>query len=682
MLRINSQSDDDRQLALRALTWVAYAKRPLFVGELQEALAIEPSATCLDADNLLDLGIVLSVCAGLIIVDETTSVVRLIHYTTQHYFDGIQAREFGMAHSMIAGDCLVYLSFDGFTDMTFNEDVDQDSVQKLLEAHPLVAYSQYFLLHAADAPNQLDLQTGIEDFLEHATSWRSFWRHMFSYELAAPWSFIDWPPTPSFLWISAASGLLQLASRILNEPESAHPDISCLSVAAFYGHSEMVELLLKSGANVNAPAGYYGTVLQASLFWGNQALVQLLINNGADVNVEGGQMGNALQAASYLGREDSIQLLIEHGANVNATAGYYGTALQAASYGGHEVVVRLLLERGANVNAQGGIYGTALRAASRWGHDRVVQLLMDHGADVNSRVKFQGRAMQIWMRGGYEPAGRHLVERRLGIDVNAGGWSYGTALQAASRWGDEGLVRLLLDRDANVNEEGGEYGTALQAAAHGGNKSVVRLLIERGADVNALSGHYGTALQAAAGWGHHEIVRLLIERGSDVNLVGGHYGTPLQAASAWGHLPIVELLVERGADVNATAINSAATVPRTATSAWSWDTTRFFLARGVDVREWDGYYGTALQAASACGHEGVVEYLLEHGATVDASGHHGTALQAAAHEGEERVVRLLVQRGADVNQIGRHGTALHAASQMGHEQIAQWLIEQATDVNT
>jgi hypothetical protein len=228
--------------------------------------------------------------------------------------------------------------------------VDQDSVQKLLEAHPLVAYSQYFLLHAADAPNQLDLQTKIEDFLEHATSWRSFWRRhatswrpfwrrIFNHELAAPWSFIDGPQTPSFLWISAASNLLQLANHVLNEPESAHPDISCLYVAVFYGHIEMAEFLLKSGANVNAPAGYYGTVLQASLFWGNQALVQLLIDNGADVNVEGGQMGNALQAASYQGREDSVQFLIEHGANVNAMAGHYGTALQAASYGGHEVVV-------------------------------------------------------------------------------------------------------------------------------------------------------------------------------------------------------------------------------------------------------------------------------------------------------------------------------------------------------
>ncbi|KAJ7348540.1 hypothetical protein DFH08DRAFT_1000478 [Mycena albidolilacea] len=101
-----------------------------------------------------------------------------------------------MAHPMIARDCLAYLSFDGFAEMMVNADVDQDSVQEVLEAHHLVAYSQYFLLHAADVPDQLDLQSKIKDFLDHATSWCSFWR--------------------------------QLASGTLNGPEGAYPDISCL----------------------------------------------------------------------------------------------------------------------------------------------------------------------------------------------------------------------------------------------------------------------------------------------------------------------------------------------------------------------------------------------------------------------------------------------------------------------
>jgi hypothetical protein len=92
MERIDHQNEDDRQLAHSVLTWVAYAVRPLLVNELREALAIEPGAESVDPDNLLDTDIILSVCAGLVIVDEVMSVVRLIHYTTQEYMHTIQPR--------------------------------------------------------------------------------------------------------------------------------------------------------------------------------------------------------------------------------------------------------------------------------------------------------------------------------------------------------------------------------------------------------------------------------------------------------------------------------------------------------------------------------------------------------------------------------------------------------------
>ncbi|KAJ7076752.1 hypothetical protein B0H15DRAFT_1004565, partial [Mycena belliarum] len=59
--RILSQSSEDKELALRTLTWVAYTKRPLAVAELLEALAIEPGAAAIDTDNLLDISIVLAV---------------------------------------------------------------------------------------------------------------------------------------------------------------------------------------------------------------------------------------------------------------------------------------------------------------------------------------------------------------------------------------------------------------------------------------------------------------------------------------------------------------------------------------------------------------------------------------------------------------------------------------------
>ncbi|KAJ6574297.1 hypothetical protein B0H19DRAFT_985951, partial [Mycena capillaripes] len=85
MKRITQQNEESRSTAYSTLTWVANAKRPLTALELQTALAIEPGTKALDKDNMLDIDIILSVCAGLIIIDEQVSVVRLVHYTTQEY---------------------------------------------------------------------------------------------------------------------------------------------------------------------------------------------------------------------------------------------------------------------------------------------------------------------------------------------------------------------------------------------------------------------------------------------------------------------------------------------------------------------------------------------------------------------------------------------------------------------
>ncbi|KAJ7798406.1 hypothetical protein B0H14DRAFT_33850 [Mycena olivaceomarginata] len=88
--RINQQPEDDRQLAWRTLSWVLHAMRPLQPSQLREALAIEPAATSLDPERRTDMDIILSVCAGLVVVNEADKKVRLIHYSTQTYLQSIQ----------------------------------------------------------------------------------------------------------------------------------------------------------------------------------------------------------------------------------------------------------------------------------------------------------------------------------------------------------------------------------------------------------------------------------------------------------------------------------------------------------------------------------------------------------------------------------------------------------------
>jgi ankyrin repeat protein len=72
-------------------------------------------------------------------------------------------------------------------------------------------------------------------------------------------------------------------------------------------------------------------------------------------------------------------------------------------------------------------------------------------------------------------------------DINAIHRGIGTPLQRAVTWHGkdmEGMVKLLLDRGADVKTNAGETENALHAAATIGNIDIVKLLIEHGADVN------------------------------------------------------------------------------------------------------------------------------------------------------------------------------------------------------
>ncbi|KAJ6449279.1 hypothetical protein C8R45DRAFT_849855, partial [Mycena sanguinolenta] len=137
---IGNRNKQDRRIAHSALIWVVNAKRPLTAQELREALAIVPSSTQLEEDSLLDMELIISVCAGLLITDAVVSTVRLVHYTAQEYLSGVIADQFPTAQVDIAHTLLTLLTFEqGYTN-------DEGPGSALLR------YAQYCLVHAAGEP--------------------------------------------------------------------------------------------------------------------------------------------------------------------------------------------------------------------------------------------------------------------------------------------------------------------------------------------------------------------------------------------------------------------------------------------------------------------------------------------------------------------------------------------------
>jgi len=107
MKRIDNQNNYDRQLSYKILSWMTFSRRPLSLRELQHALAVEKSDTKFDEKNVPDQDMLTSVCAGLVTIDQERSVFRLIHYTTQEYFQRVGKIRFPTAEKEISA----YLSY-------------------------------------------------------------------------------------------------------------------------------------------------------------------------------------------------------------------------------------------------------------------------------------------------------------------------------------------------------------------------------------------------------------------------------------------------------------------------------------------------------------------------------------------------------------------------------------------
>jgi hypothetical protein len=78
MHRIGQQNYDHQLLAHNVLMWIANARRPLTVLELQYALSVEINATTIDEECLEVEDVFLSTCAGIVICDEGSKTVRLV----------------------------------------------------------------------------------------------------------------------------------------------------------------------------------------------------------------------------------------------------------------------------------------------------------------------------------------------------------------------------------------------------------------------------------------------------------------------------------------------------------------------------------------------------------------------------------------------------------------------------
>jgi len=140
--------------------------------------------------------------------------------------------------------------------------------------------------------------------------------------------------------------------------------------------------------------------------------------------------------------------------------------------------------------------------------------LLNRGFDPNTKNEKGQPGLTVAMQERSLQAARALLAAPA-TDVNALNAAGETALMMAALKGDMDGATMLLERGAQVNKSGW---TPLHYAATGPEPRLVRLLIDRGAELNARSPNGTTPLMMAAQYGSEDSVNLLLERGADPKL--------------------------------------------------------------------------------------------------------------------------------------------------------------------
>ena len=371
------------------------------------------------------------------------------------------------------------------------------------------------------------------------------------------------------LCIAAEYDNSHITSLLLEHGASVDPDLPDgrrpLFLAVAGGHQNTALLLLKHNPKLALRDEYGNTLLHLAAHHGLTGIAEYLINKLDDIDIDSKNEDEytPLQTAAISGSAAMIKVLLDNGASIEAESGVghqksghenskkpsNTSPLSLAVKNGQTACALLLLDKGAKCQLDPWSDWTLLHEAAEAGNLQVLRRLHKQGMDINQASSDGETPLYL------ATINQDLIMVAFILSFNPNlnppiFDSQITPLHMAAWLGASEIVRLLLERGADIRVKTEDGVSPLCAAALAGNRDTLKILISHGPDLDTPDNSGSTPLLHSIEKESVDCVSLLLNEGASTAMVQKSADTPLHAAVERGNLEIMELLFHAKADIN------------------------------------------------------------------------------------------------------------------------------------
>ncbi|OBS24206.1 hypothetical protein FPOA_04753 [Fusarium poae] len=480
---------------------------------------------------------------------------------------------------------------------------------------------------------------------------------------------------------------------------------SPLHFAAENGFKDVIEILLKAGANPIAET--LDGKRPRMISWDKQHdEVTTMLDGSVPISLDARNKSRARTLSSLFyavrnGHLNKVSHMLDEGIDINSLDADGRSPLSLAAEHGWSDIVHNLTGRNADSNIQDNYGESPLWWASRYGHAIIVEHLLDKGAHFDSPDTDGQSPLSVSSQNGHLKTAKILLEH--GANPNSSTHYGKTPLLFAVDNKQLDAVKLLLESGADINYNSPQGDTALSLAIEQGFDDIVNTLkahpnlimnepevrvrsesatpppsspIELIPDI-FLKRH--SMLIDAVRKGQLAMIKRLIKAGVDPNASFGREN-PLYEAATRGQPEAVAILVQQGAALDP---DDGFRSPLVAAASYGFTSTvKLFHSLGASIEAGQEWGQTALAEAAQNGHEATVALLLQLGAKTEVKGDYGRVpLWNATRNRHINTVKLLVEHGANTEAADHYGfTPLMVAVRNGDRKLTEFFLENGSQM--